>query len=162
MKASKFGTLEKFGAVLLFIMLVLVAVQVITRYIFNNPLSWTEEIARFVLVWLTFIGAVIALKQNQHVKFEYLLGKLPPVIKTVVEVLGDIITGIFLLMIIFYGIKLVVEAHEIPSVTLEFVRWSYVYASVPVGLGMMFFIYVSKYIKLKKSLISRPSNIYKS
>jgi len=68
LKSSKFSKLEILGAILLFIMLVLVSVQVITRYIFNNPISWTEEMARFILVWITFIGAAISLKQNQHVK----------------------------------------------------------------------------------------------
>jgi len=156
LKSSKFSKLEILGAILLFIMLVLVSVQVITRYIFNNPISWTEEMARFILVWITFIGAAISLKQNQHVKFEYLLDKLSPRIKKVVETLGDIITGLFLLTTIFYGVKLAVNGHEIPSVTLEFIRWSYVYASVPVGLGIMFLIYALKYNEFNRSSISRP------
>ena len=60
-------TLFFFAVMCLFVLL-----QIITRYIMNNPLSFSDEIARYAYVWMTFIGLSLATKHNLHVKVELL------------------------------------------------------------------------------------------
>lgn len=55
---------------------VLLIVQVITRYVFSSPLSWTEELARFLLVWLTFLSAGYLMARRLHIRVDLLADRL--------------------------------------------------------------------------------------
>ena len=65
---------------ILFILMALIIVimfgQVLFRYIFNQSLSWSEELAKFIFVWLTFIGAAICIKDRLHIGVEFLIERL--------------------------------------------------------------------------------------
>lgn len=140
----RFLSVEVLAIILLVGMLILVGLQVVSRYIFNKPITWTEEMARLLLVWITFVGAYIALKRNQHVYFFYLLNKLPEGLKRAVSITIDIIVCVFFIGTIWAGFRLVNQTHSVRSVTLEFVRWSYVYAAVPIGFLMMLYGYIMR------------------
>ena len=64
------------AAALLSLTLVLVLIQVVSRYVFSSPLSWTEELARFALVWLTFISAGFVMARRLHVTVDLVAAKL--------------------------------------------------------------------------------------
>ncbi|MEQ3551647.1 TRAP transporter small permease [Pseudonocardia nematodicida] len=53
-----------------------VLLQVVTRYVFGTPLSWTEEIARFLLVWLTFVAAGYVMSRRLHIVVDLLVDRL--------------------------------------------------------------------------------------
>ena len=55
----------------------IVFLQFFTRYILNDSLAWTEEIARYALIWITFIGAAVVVRKNSHIAVEVLLHFLP-------------------------------------------------------------------------------------
>src|SRR5690625_1961582 len=57
---------------LMFIMLISVSLQVISRYVFGNPFTWTEEVARYAFVWVTFIGMTIGVKKGTHIALDVL------------------------------------------------------------------------------------------
>ena len=56
--------------------LVAVLLQVLTRYVFDSPLSWTEEIARFLLVWVTFVAAGYVMSRRLHIVVDLLVDRL--------------------------------------------------------------------------------------
>lgn len=58
-------------------MALLVAVQVFCRYVLNGSLFWSEELARYMLVWLTFLGAVVAYYRGSHPGVDLLVKRLP-------------------------------------------------------------------------------------
>jgi TRAP-type C4-dicarboxylate transport system permease small subunit len=58
-------------------MAALVFVNVVTRYGFGVSLNWSEEIARYLMVWVTYVGAGLAMREGMHVALEYLQGLLP-------------------------------------------------------------------------------------
>lgn len=62
-----------------------VMLQVVTRYVFGSPLAWTEEIARFLLVWLTFVGAGYVTSRRLHIVVDVLVAKLGKVATVVVD-----------------------------------------------------------------------------
>lgn len=76
--------------------------NVILRYVFNSGLTWSEELARFLFVWMTFLGAIGALKDNKHLGVDLLLRKLPPNLYKLIYVIGQIVI-LFLLLIILHG-----------------------------------------------------------
>lgn len=72
--------LAKFMAVVcMVVMVVLVFGNVVLRYGFNSGITVSEELSRWCLVWLTFFGAVVALRQHKHLGMDSVVKKLPPV-----------------------------------------------------------------------------------
>jgi TRAP-type C4-dicarboxylate transport system permease small subunit len=71
-------TNEVVVVLLMMVMTALVLLNVITRYGFQFSVTWAEELSRFVMIWVTYIGAGLALRQGNHVAFEYVQSLLPP------------------------------------------------------------------------------------
>lgn len=65
-------------AAMLAVMVVLVFGNVVMRYVFNSGFTVSEELSRWLFVWLTFLGAVVALRDNAHLGTDMLVGKLGP------------------------------------------------------------------------------------
>src|SRR5699024_2859783 len=85
----------------------LVVFQVIMRYIFNSPTSWSEEIAEFALAWFVYLSGSYAVRYQRHVKFNVpvdLLGRFAPVLKRLVQILVFILWLGFLGMMTFYAV----------------------------------------------------------
>ena len=80
--------LELFIAICLVVMVLLVFGNVVLRYGFNSGITVSEEISRWLFVWLTFMGAVVALHEHAHLGTEMLVGHLGPMGKKVCLVLG--------------------------------------------------------------------------
>ncbi|HEX2542720.1 MAG TPA: TRAP transporter small permease [Caldimonas sp.] len=80
--------LEAFIASCLVLMVALVFGNVVLRYGFNSGISVTEEMSRWLFVWLTFMGAVVALHRHAHLGTEMLVGRLGPAGKKVCLLIG--------------------------------------------------------------------------
>ena len=65
-------------AVALMIMVVLVFGNVVLRYGFNSSITVSEEVSRWLFVWVTFMGAVVALREHTHLGTDVLVSRLPP------------------------------------------------------------------------------------
>ena len=63
-------------------MVVLVFTNVVLRYVFNSGIATSEELSRWLLVWLTFLGAIVALREHAHLGVDTLVRALPPLGKT--------------------------------------------------------------------------------
>lgn len=94
-----------FNAILAFclgLMGILIFLNVLLRYCFNSGLPWAEEFSRFLFVWLTFLGAIGALKDNAHLGFTSLVQKLPANGKKIAYILSNSIV-LFCLWALFQG-----------------------------------------------------------
>jgi TRAP-type transport system small permease protein len=65
-------------ATCLAVMVVLVFGNVVLRYVFNSGIATSEELSRWLLVWLTFLGAIVALREHAHLGVDMLVRALPP------------------------------------------------------------------------------------
>ncbi len=66
-------------ALFLFVVLIILAtLQILFRYVFMYPLPWTEELARFTLVWVTFLGAASATRRKLHLAVDFFINRLNP------------------------------------------------------------------------------------
>lgn len=80
---SFFKFLQVAIAIGLAIMMVLVFFNVVLRYAFNLGITVSEEVSRFIFVWLTFLGAIVALKENGHLGVDSLVKRLPLTVKKI-------------------------------------------------------------------------------
>ncbi|PJG84244.1 TRAP transporter small permease [Conservatibacter flavescens] len=81
--------LETLVVIILAIMSTLVFLNVVLRYGFNSSISVTEEVARYLFVWLSFLGAILAFNENQHVSVNVLVDKLSPLKRRVLRLITD-------------------------------------------------------------------------
>lgn len=87
-----FGTrlLEGFIALMLAVMVVLVFGNVVLRYGFDSGITVSEEVARWLFVWLTFMGALVALQRQEHLGSDFLVSRLGPRGRLACRVLGQL------------------------------------------------------------------------
>ena len=97
-----FENIEEIVASLLFIVtLVLVIINVLTRYVFRTGIPWAEEMATSCFVWTAFIGSAACYKMRAHVGVDILVNKLPLRTPNVVKIIVDIMMA-FLCAYLFY------------------------------------------------------------
>jgi TRAP-type transport system small permease protein len=113
-------------------MTVVVALNVFCRFVLKFSLSWADETAMILLVWLTFLGAAVALRDRMHYAFDYVVQHLPAawqrIIRVAVLVLGMTMT----VLLVYWSGKVVflITDWVMPATGI---RRSWVYAACPVG-----------------------------
>ncbi len=117
-------------------MAVVVLLQVIFRYILNFPLFWTEELARYCLVWSSLLGSAVAVKRGQHIAVTIFLEPLPPVLRRGLTMIALISVAAILLIILWGGIQLVTITRAQISPALR-ISMSVPYLAVPAGAALM-------------------------
>jgi len=101
---------------LLFIVLFVCAIlQVLTRYVLPYSLPWTEEMARFILIYITFIGAAVAIYEKSHITITILVSKLSAALKLKIQILIDLLILFFLYLVFRGGIDMVLLSWGIVS-----------------------------------------------
>lgn len=116
-----------------------VFLQVVFRYILSRPLSWSEELARFLFAWSSMLGAAAGATGILAQGIDLLTKKFPKYLQTPVDVVARAATLSACAVLIVKGFELTGRVHEQTSSAIN-VRMSYVYAAVPVGLLFLFII----------------------
>ncbi|MBP7052037.1 MAG: TRAP transporter small permease [Phycisphaerae bacterium] len=109
--------------------------QVFTRLVLKDPSTWTEELAIFMLIWVSLLGAAVALGRGAHLGIDYFVGKLPERVRVATEVFVFLSIAVFsLLVMIVGGIDLVASNLELGQVSpVLHVNMGYVYLPVPIS-----------------------------
>ena len=97
---------EIFCVSLISMMAVVIFVQVIMRYVFQNSLSWSEEFARYCFIWLIYLGAGYGCRYAQHIKIEAALRLYPKSWRSYVVIFSDLLTISLAIYILISGIQL--------------------------------------------------------
>lgn len=121
---------------MLIVMVVVVSAAVFWRYILNDSLSWAEELARYLLVWISFLGASIATHDKGHISISTLTDLFPPTLQRVVLILVDVFVIIFLAAVCYHGIKLLPIMRFRLAPTL-LIRMDVVYLVLPISSAVM-------------------------
>jgi len=127
--------LETLVMVVVAVLVLDVLLQVFTRFVLNKPSSWTEELAVFMLIWVSLLGAAVALGRGAHLGIDYFVGKLPERARLATEVFVFFCVAAFsFLVMVLGGIDLVRSTLELgqPSPALN-VQMGHVYLAVPIS-----------------------------
>ncbi len=126
---------------------IIIFVQVISRYVFNSSLTWSEEVGRYVLIWITFLGASIGVKRYSHIGIDFLYEKFSlngkKILKTIIILMGLI----FSFIMFFYGWKLAYMVRFQKSSAL-LIPMTVPYSALPVSGILIFIHYFNDLINL--------------
>lgn len=129
---------DAFCAVALLVTSIVLFVNVVLRYVFSASTSWAEELIRYLMIWITFIGGSVCVRKGAHIRMDFLLSMVP-------KRIGDIITRIVLLIsagfcaaLFVYGCQLVSFTIELEqtSPAMEIPMWI-PYLAIPIGSALM-------------------------
>jgi TRAP-type C4-dicarboxylate transport system permease small subunit len=121
------------------IMIVSAFLQVFFRTFIGNPLSWTDELCRYSMVWLAFIGSGYAIKLRSHIAIDILKEFISERTKTVIGKFNTVATILFALVMIFFGV--ILSSNNMGQITPGLkLPMGLVYLAIPVG-GLIIVFY---------------------
>lgn len=136
---------------LVFLMAVLVVDvvwQVVTRYLFGSASSFTEEVARFLLIWIGLLGSAYAYRKNLHLAFDYLAHKLSKRVLRRLEIVIHLLIALFSILVLVLGgsylVQLTWELNQV-SAAMQ-IKLAYIYSVLPIS-GVLIVIYSALFIK---------------
>jgi len=138
-------------------MSIAVFIQIIFRYFLHQPIYWSEEFPRFILIWLTFLGSAIAMKNRSHLSISLLTNRLSVQKRKWVQFFANSLSLIFISILVWGGI--IITNLTMPNRTAALqMSTGLVYLAVPVGGILMFFYLLKNTLELfKKNNIKTKS-----
>ncbi len=130
------GKLEEIVAgIFMVLMSVCTVGNVIARYVFNRPVAWAEEFARYAFVWVVFLGAVACTKQRRHIIIDAVVGALPRRIRGAVLAVADLSIIGLMIALIYYGWVFTTMSTE-PTSMMEIPQYL-IYVVVPLSAALV-------------------------
>lgn len=113
-----------------------VFLQVVFRYVLQQPLYWSEELPRYLLIWMSFLAAALAQKNEAHINITLAVTPLPMAVQRGIRLLANLVILGFLGVLIYSGslVTRITAAHR--STALQ-IPMAVVYAALPVGAALM-------------------------
>ena len=134
------GLIDWWSMLLLVLMVVLVFLGVFFRYVLGASLAWYDEFASYLLVWLTFYGAVSASYRDRHIGFDLVVNRFTPSSGRVARVVAELFVLGFQVVLFYYGWILTQKMGDETAVSLPWVRMGWVYSVLPIAGGLMLLI----------------------
>jgi TRAP-type C4-dicarboxylate transport system permease small subunit len=106
------------------VMVVVVAAQVFCRYVLNHSLFWSEELARYLLVWMTFLGASVAFHRRVHPSIDILHVRAGAGLRRVMTVAGYVAAMLFFTVLTVYGLQFTHFVRHQISPALQIPKWT--------------------------------------
>ena len=135
--------------VVLATMSVIIFANVISRYIEGEALPWAEEVARHLMIWLTFLGAGPVLRYGGHLAVENLQDSLPRSWAIALRLIIALLLLCFFGFMIWYGL-IYVSRTQYQTTAATQISFGYIYAAMPIG-GLLliahFLLVVRDYVK---------------
>ena len=125
-------------------MALIVANQVFFRYALNQSLFWSEELARFLLVWLTFLGATVAYRRKAHPGIDVLVTRMAPALQQTAAVLTHLASMALFAVMILYGYQFAYFVRLQISPALNLPKWI-VLSIIPLS-GMILMIHAVTFL----------------
>jgi len=134
-----------FCVVGLSVMLIIIIAQVICRYLLGFSIIWSEEVARYTLITISYIGLSVLIKRGEMMSIRILVDRVPPIPSMILQALADAVSITFLLILVIYGIKMVDHTWNQLTIITQF-PIALIYASIPVGAAFYILHLIINYI----------------
>ncbi len=131
-------------------MIVVIFLQVIFRFIIDDPLSWSEELARYLFVWITFLGAAICAREKGHIGMDFVVEKLPKKLAKIIDkaTLATLAIVCIIVAITSFDVITINLMQKSPALKLNM---GMIYSAIPIGFTYMGFYYAEHFFTRSKS-----------
>lgn len=113
------------------------------RYVFNESLTWSEELARYAFVWFVYTSAAYAVRYQRHVKFSFLihlLHKASPIYSQILKIIALVCWISFLIFLDYYSVQLVIAQYHTAQLSpANQIPMFIIYIGLPAGAFLMTF-----------------------
>lgn len=110
------------GAVCLFVVTLITFYEVVARYVFNSPTTWSLDYCIYLVMWATFIGAAYTLMSHGHIKVEVLVEKFSAKSQKYLKIFVYCLALLFCIVLTYTGIVSCLDAYRYKEVTLSYTR----------------------------------------
>jgi len=118
------------------VIVTIVTIEVVLRYIFGLSLIFTEELARYLMVWIVFLGGALAVKDDSHIRINVLVQRLSPRLGQLVRITAHGLTMLLLVVLTVEGTKILPRQLDQMCITID-TSMFYFYLAIPVGSILM-------------------------
>ena len=134
-------------AVMMIVMVVVMVYQVVLRYVFDRSNLWSEEVARYLCVYVTFLGSFIAIRRNSHLKVDFFVELMSPKVRKILRLVTSVAITLFLVYMAGKGIEMVRGGFRNITAGLN-IPMAYIYIAIPVGCILMILGMLEQILKL--------------
>ena len=114
------------------IMVIIIFVQIVSRVLVQSSFPWTEELARFLMIWVTFLGAAFSFQHGAHIGISMLTNKLPKKLNGIIQLLVGLLCTILFAVLFIKGLELVDKSASQTSPAMR-LPMNYVYLIIPIS-----------------------------
>ncbi len=131
---------EMLVAAVLMAMACALMLEVVLRFAFEMSLPWTSEFARYAMIWITFLGAALAVRERGHIQVTFFVNLLPGSARKYAFILIDVLLLAFIVTILRYSIEVVQTEMKMTTAALD-IPFGFVVLALPVS-GVLMIIYL--------------------
>lgn len=136
------------------LMVFFIFLQIIMRFVFNHSLVWSEELGKFIFVWISWLGISIGERRNEHIKITLVIDKFSPKWQKIFEIIAYLILAAILLVTIYYAVILVEFQVNVRYAGIK-ISTSWGYLSLVLGCGFMLLRLISVIVRDIIALITK-------
>lgn len=125
------------------VMVAVTLAQVIFRYIFEAPLPWSEELARYCFVWIVFLGAAVGLERGIHLGVDLLVNLLPPKVGASLEIATHALIACFAIAVVYASFP-VIDMNFFQRSPAMGVQMAWIYIAIPTGMSLIALISIER------------------
>ena len=125
------------------LMTIIVITQTLSRYLFKIPIFWAEEFTRYLMIWGCFLGAALAIRDDEHISLSFLGERLSKKIRSYIKMSIILLILFFLLIFLKEGFALLTKQAKQLSPCMRMEMWI-PFLALPIGGTLMFLEYLFK------------------
>ena len=129
------------------LMLLIIFMQVISRYFFGHSPSYSEELSRYLFVWVVFLSLPVVSRQGGHMVVGLLLERFTGEKLRRLKIIGNLCSIAFLIIMVYQGIRMISLASWQTSPAME-IPMSYVYIAIPLGCAAMLLVALDELVEI--------------
>lgn len=131
---------EVFLVILMALAVIIVSAQIVTRFVLKTPLPWSEELARYMFIWLVWVGAAFATKERKHIRIDVVVSRLPQIGQKACTIISTIIWIGFTIFMVYISAVLTSSVMTGGQTgTGSGIPMWIPYSAIPVGMALMLF-----------------------
>jgi len=141
------AVVETIAAALVLAEIIVLFAGVVSRYVFHQPLVWSDELASIMFLWLSMLGAVVALRRGEHMRMTALVNHVQPHTRALLDTIAITASLAFLVLVLFPAGEYAYEETFIVTPALE-ISNGWRASAIPVGMGLMIIVALLRLLRI--------------